>query len=130
MRNDTLAKNERELSSISSAIAEQTTRSLQGVELLLRRAAVLTDVERVGTSSSSSTEFLRGQTGGVPQIRELTVADASGKLIASSAAADGSAINISARPYFQYLEHAKGDAIAVSEPITKEAAPQTDEWYW
>ncbi|WP_429551062.1 ATP-binding protein [Paraburkholderia sp. MM5477-R1] len=118
MRNVTLADNERELSSISSAIAEQTAQSLQGVELLLRRAAVLTDVERVGTSSSTSTEFLRGQMGGVPQVRELTVADASGKLIASSAAADGSAINIAARPYFQYLEHAKGDAIAISEPIT------------
>ncbi|HEY2020647.1 ATP-binding protein [Paraburkholderia sp.] len=113
----TLAYNDRELSSLASALAEQTARSLQGVEFILGRTAVWTlDARRTQTSPDDVRTFLRQEIDGVPQIRQLEIFDAAGDRVATTLAA-AKPINITGRPYFQQLQRASGDALVVSEPV-------------
>ncbi len=60
--------------------------------------------------------FLRQQIDGVPQIRQLDVADATGNRIATTVASP-SPLNLSGRGYFQQLMHASGSVLMISEPI-------------
>jgi PAS domain S-box-containing protein len=116
-RSLTLADNDRELASLASAIAEHTARSMQAAQLILRRTAMDEDVRRTRAAPLQAADFLRKQMDGAPQLRELSIADVSGQLVATSAQGDYSHVNVSARSYFRYLQHAKGDALAISEPI-------------
>jgi PAS domain S-box-containing protein len=113
----TLADNNRELSSLVSALTEQTARSLQGVEFILRRTSVWTlDPRRTQTSPDDIRAFLRQEIDGVPQIRQLEIVDADGNRIATSLAT-ANPVNIAPRPYFQALKHATGDAMVMSKPM-------------
>jgi signal transduction histidine kinase/ActR/RegA family two-component response regulator len=116
-RSFTVADNDRELASLASAIAEHTARSMQGAQLILRRTAIDENVAHAQSAPRNAAEFLRKQMEGAPQLRELSIADASGQLIASTARGDYTHVNVSARPYFQQLLHASGDAMASGEPI-------------
>jgi PAS domain S-box-containing protein len=113
----TLADNDRELSSLVSALTEQTARSLQGVEFILRRTSVWTlDPRRAQTSPSDMRAFLRQEIDGVPQLRQLEVVDADGNRFATSFAT-ANPVNIATRPYFQKLKHATGNALIMSKPM-------------
>lgn len=114
----TLAGNDRELASLSSALAEQTARSLQGAELILRQVAMSEDGVDGRLAPADAARFLRQQVIGLPQVRGLSLADASGQLLATSLPVDVSRINIASRGYFQRLKRASGDALDVSEPFT------------
>ena len=75
----TLADNDREMSSLASAIAEQTARSLQEVELILRRTSVWErDPRNQLMTPAEKAAFLAHQIEGLPQIREVTIADEHG----------------------------------------------------
>lgn len=117
-RRFTLADNDREISSLANAIAEQSARSLQEVDLILRRTAVW---EREAKTQSSipedETAFLRRQIEGLPQIRELTVTDPNGMRVASTMVLSKSDPDISGRRYFQELKAASGNALVISEPL-------------
>ena len=114
----TLADNDREMSSLASAIAEQTARSLQGVELILRRTSVWERDPRNRLATPAEKEaFLRHQIDGLPQIREVTIADENGARIATSTPAGSSSPSIGNRQYFQDLKRATGEAVVVSEPL-------------
>ena len=81
----TLADNDREMSSLASAIAEQTARSLQEVELILRRTSVWErDPRNQLTTPAEKAAFLAHQIEGLPQIREVTIADENGARTATS----------------------------------------------
>jgi signal transduction histidine kinase len=113
----TLTDNNRELSSLVSALTEQTARSLQGVEFTLRRTSVWTlDPRRTQTSPDDMRAFLRQEIDGVPQIRQLEVVDADGNRIATSLAA-ANPVSIATRPYFQALMHATGNSLVMSKPM-------------
>ena len=114
----TLVDNDREMSSLASAIAEQTARSLQEVELILRRASVWErDPRNQVATSVEKTAFLQHQIDGLPQILEVTIADESGARIATSVQVASSSPNIANRQYFQALKQASGEAVVVSEPL-------------
>jgi PAS domain S-box-containing protein len=116
----TLADNQREISSLASAVSEQTARSLQEVELILRRTAVWdNDARDQAQSSEEKTMFLRHQIEGVPQVRELTVADDSGARIASTTPIGKQSPSIGGRQYFQDLKNASGEALIISEPLAE-----------
>jgi PAS domain S-box-containing protein len=113
----TLADNDREMSSLAGAIAEQTARSLQEVELILRRTSVWErDPRNRQATSAEQVAFLRRQIEGLPQIHEVTIADENGARIATSIQATSSP-NIANRQYFQDLKKASGQAVIVSEPL-------------
>jgi PAS domain S-box-containing protein len=114
----TLADNDREMSSLASAVAEQTARSLQEVELILRRASVWErDPRNQSATSAEKVAFLRRQIDGLPQILEVTIADENGNRIATSVQAASSSPNLANRQYFQALKKASGQAVVVSEPL-------------
>ena len=78
----------RELDTHSRIIAEQTARSLQAVDLVLRHIAG----QRHTGARADLHIFLREQVIGLVQVEQLLLFDAQGKLMASSSAAE------SARP--------------------------------
>ena len=114
----TLADNQREMSSLASAITEQTARSLQEVELILRRTSMW-DREARGEAlgPAAKTAFLRHEIDGVPQVRELTIVDENGVRIASTVPLGKGSPDISGRHYFRELKQASGEALIISEPM-------------
>ena len=114
----TLADNDREVSSLASALAEQTARSLQEVELILRRTSVWErDPRNQVETPAEKAAFLRRQIDGLPQIREVTIADENGNRIATTVPPANSSPNIANRQYFQDLRKSSGEAVVVSEPL-------------
>jgi hypothetical protein len=114
----TLADNDREVSSLASALAEQTARSLQEVELILRRTSVWErDARNQAETPVEKAAFLRRQIDGLPQIREVTIADENGNRIVTTVPAGSSSPNISNRQYFQDLKKSSGETVVVSEPL-------------
>ena len=117
-RNLALTDNDRELSSLASAIAEQTARSLQGVDLILRRTEFwYLDPHRAPINQDQARDFLRQRIDGVPQIGAVGISDSSGNVIFDSRMPHGYNINIAGRLYFRNLEHARSDALVIGEPI-------------
>jgi PAS domain S-box-containing protein len=74
----------RELDTDSRVVAEQTARSLQAVDLVLRHIAA----QRHTSPRADLHLFLREQLIGLVQVEELMLFDAQGKLVASSRAAE------------------------------------------
>jgi PAS domain S-box-containing protein len=112
-----LTYNDHELSSLVSALAEQTARSLQGVEFILGRTSVWAlDPARTQESPDETHAFLRQEIDGVPQIRQLEIFDATGNRIATTLSSP-KALNIAGRHYFQQVQRAHGDALVIGEPI-------------
>ncbi|QUN32601.1 PAS domain S-box protein (plasmid) [Cupriavidus sp. KK10] len=114
----TLAANDRELASLSSALAGQTARLLQGAEQILRSIAASEAVHSGRLDPADAARFLAPQTVGVPQVRALSIGDASGKLFATSRPTDVGQPSIGSRSDFQRLKQAQGGALDVSEPFT------------
>ncbi|MEX3953316.1 PAS domain S-box protein [Paraburkholderia sp. EG287B] len=112
-----LQSNDRELSSLASALAEQTARSLQGVEFILRRTSGWAlDAKIAQDSRAAADRFLREEIAGVPQVRQLDIVDATGQRIATTLP-DSPAANVSKRAYFKAVQRASGNALVVSEPL-------------
>ncbi|WP_322093748.1 ATP-binding protein [Paraburkholderia bannensis] len=124
-RNLALAGNGRELASIASALAEQTARSLQEIELILRRTSVTATVPQRRQAPDKSIEgFLQREVADVPQIRELSLFDAAGNRIASSQPAGQPDIDIAPRAYFREIQHAPPGATVISGPLKSLADSQ------
>ncbi|MGF6485209.1 ATP-binding protein [Paraburkholderia sp. JPY419] len=111
-----LQSNARELSSLASALAEQTARSLQGVEFILRRTSGWSHDAKYPADGQAVNRFLREEIAGVPQIRQLDIVDATGQRIATTLPGNPAA-NVSQRPYFKAVQRASGNAMVVSEPL-------------
>ncbi|MCP3707124.1 PAS domain S-box protein [Paraburkholderia sp. CNPSo 3274] len=112
-----LQSNDRELSSLASALAEQTARSLQGVEFILRRTSGWAlDAKIAQDSQEAANRFLREEMAGVPQVRQLDIVDATGRRIATTLPGSPAA-NVSQRAYFRAVQRASGNALVVSEPL-------------
>ncbi|NIE65258.1 ATP-binding protein [Burkholderia sp. Ax-1719] len=113
-----LEGNERELSSIASALSEQTARSLQEIELILRRTSVTTPLPLQHAIQDKAFEaFLRHEVADVPQIRELSVFDSRGDRVASSQPPGQHDIDIAPREYFQQIRHAAPGTTVISGPL-------------
>ncbi len=107
----------RELDTHSRVIAEQTARSLQAVDLVLRHIA--------GSATTAHARdlhiFLREQVIGLVQVEQLMLFDAQGKLVASSlsAALPEPLPDASGEPLFRTLQAGK-----VIEPAGRGRAPR------
>jgi len=102
----------RELDTHSRVIAEQTARSLQAVDLVLRHIA---EQRHSGVRGDLHT-FLREQVIGLVQVERLMLLDAQGKLVASSqsAALPDPLPDVSGDPLFRTLQAGK-----VIEPVVE-----------
>ena len=104
----------RELDTHSRIIAEQTARSLQAVDLVLRHIAG----QRHTGARADLHIFLREQVIGLVQVEQLLLFDAQGKLMASSSAAElpDPPPDVSGEPLFRTLQAGK-----VIEPLVESA---------
>ncbi|MDB6083220.1 MAG: sensor hybrid histidine kinase, partial [Gammaproteobacteria bacterium] len=75
---NTLAATNRELTSVATALAEQTAWTMQGIDLLLRDTARWYKNDRTKIAPERLDEMLATRTAGVRQIRMITIADAQG----------------------------------------------------
>src|SRR5262245_4568479 len=101
----------RELDAHARIVAEQTARSLQAVDLVLRHIAS----QRHSGPRAELHMFLREQLIGLVQVEQLMLFDAQGKLVASSLAAElpDNPPDIARDPLFQALQAGKAIEAAV-----------------
>lgn len=109
-----------EATSVSQIIGDQTTRALQGVDLVVSGVA-----ERVGNleqSQLAATDFLvhtmlRSRIAGMPHIGALFLVDAEGTVINASADFPIPQVAVADRDYFQFHRaHTKGD-VFIGRPL-------------
>lgn len=94
---------EGETVSLSHIIAEQTTRSLQGVDLALDLALDrLGQAEKLGVSVDEFAihAMLRSRVEGMPQLRSMFITDANGKIASSALSHPAPNFSVQDRDYF------------------------------
>ncbi|WP_418316922.1 PAS domain-containing protein [Piscinibacter sakaiensis] len=95
---------ERRIETQARVVAEQTTRSVQAIDLVLRHLAQHT---RAGNAAGLH-DYLKDQTVGLIQVEALAVFDADGRLLANSRRADPPPLDISSDPLFARLRTERG----------------------
>ncbi len=133
LRQGALANAERELTNLGVVLAEQTSRTIQSVDLVLRevqsRTATLgvrsPDQFRMQMSGTSAHEFLVSRLRNLPQADAIAVLDADGKLLDWTRDGLVPQTDFSDRDYFRYLStHNDADSF-ISEPAHGRF---TDKW--
>jgi len=114
------------LTSLDTVLAEQTERSLDGIDLIVkdtlvlllqRRGAVTARTIRALYGGSAVQQLLRAEAGGIPQLDRISIFDSRGRLVNTSEPGLSPNLDISSRPYFQ---RARDNATPVrfnSEPV-------------
>jgi signal transduction histidine kinase len=131
-----IADAKRDLTSLDLLLVEETSRSLQSVELVLRsvQAKLLADGVIDGESYSRTEAghetyaflqgriaFLQGRIAGLPQLARLTLLAADGRLINFSRNAPVPEMNVADRDFFQALREQPADRAFVSDPVENRA---------
>jgi len=109
-----------EATSVSRIIGDQTTRALQGVDLVV--VGVAERVGNLGQSQLSASDFLvhtmlKSRIEGMPHIGALFLVDANGKVVNASADFPIPQVMVADRDYFQFHRtHKKGD-VFIGPPL-------------
>lgn len=118
-----LAEGQRAADNLAQVLAEQTSRTLQPVDLTLREvlgrvtaAGAANQDEATGWGSKAMFDLLVERLKGLPQADFLSMAGADGRLVNSSRRYPTAPLNISNRDYFQYLSTHDDHALFVSAP--------------
>jgi signal transduction histidine kinase len=120
-----LADSQRELSTVSIAIAEQTARMIQGIDLVLtgiiddlrqEQIASSADYRRLNAAQAVHTS-LREKISGLPQLDAVTMIGADGGLINFSRYWPIPAVNVADREYFAFLRDHPSPKPFVSAPV-------------
>jgi signal transduction histidine kinase/CheY-like chemotaxis protein len=120
-----LADAGRELRMLDMLLAEETGRSLQSVELVLKSVVDQVNEDRVTRpeafaareSSLAMHEFLRARVAGIQQLNAITMIGGQGKLINFSRSWPIPDVDLSDRDYFRYLRDHPTDAPFLTEPV-------------
>lgn len=108
---------ERELSNLSKVLAEETSRSIQTVDLLLRDTASWYTLRGHRLADEAVNAALSGLTAGVPQVAMLTLVDAQGRQRHRSHPTDDPLANVADRPYFQAQLARRDTGLFINEPV-------------
>lgn len=103
LRNKDLAHSRDETASLSHILAEQTTRSLQNVDLVLlnARAGVADSLLRGEPLTRYAVHsMLRDRRSGMPQIKGIFITDAAGRVVSTSRTFPAEGISVADREYF------------------------------
>ena len=109
-----------EATSVSQIIGDQTTRALQGVDLVV--TGVAERVDGLEQSQLSASDFLvhtmlRSRIAGMPHIGALFLVDAEGTVVNASADFPIPQVEVADRDYFQFHRtHTKGD-VFIGRPL-------------
>jgi PAS domain S-box-containing protein len=120
LRVDELRHAEGETVSLSHIIAEQTTRSLQSVDLALDVALDrLAQAERLGVSIDEFAihAMLRSRVEVMPQLRSMFIADAQGRIASSALSHPAPRFSVSDRDYFTGPRDQPGADLHVGVPV-------------
>lgn len=125
MRHVALRSAQQDEANLDIAIAEQTSRSIQGIDLVLQNMqkdivtrGITTPEEFLGAFGGVGTYHALTQVGaGVPQVQSFSVVGADGYLLNSSVAWPLPRIELSDREYFQYLKAHDDKGVYVSRPM-------------
>lgn len=112
---------EGETVSLSNIIVEQTTRSLQGVDLALDITLDrLAQAEQLGIAQSEFAihSMLRSRVEGMPQLRAIFIADADGKITSSALSHPAPNFSVTDRDYFTGPRDRPGRDLHVGAPVT------------
>ena len=115
----------RELRTLDVLLAEEASRSLQSVALVLDSVVDQVSADKVATSADfaarESTEaihdMLQARVAGVPQLDAVTMISAEGRLINFSRTWPVPDVDLSDREYFRYLRDHRTDEPYLSEPV-------------
>src|ERR1700722_9154188 len=132
-RNGAIENAEHDLTDLGIVLADQTTRSLQAVDLVLRDTGA--EVQRRGIErpeqlgellgTEAAHEFLQSQLKHLPQADAIGLIGADGTLVNLSRLWPVPALNVADRPYFQQLrDHPESDTV-ISDPVKHHI---TDTW--
>jgi signal transduction histidine kinase len=120
-----IADAKRELTSLDLLLVEETSRSLQSVELVLRSVQAklaadgVTDAETYARKEAGheTYEFLQSRIAGIPQLDALTLIAADGHLVNFSRYYPIPEVNVADRDYFLALRDEATDKPFISEPV-------------
>lgn len=110
---------DQQMATLSGAAASQIESSLRAVDQMLENVAEVIDLER--WPDAATEEWLRGRLASFPELRNLLVVDASGRMVGPNLSHHSSpvqAADLSDREYFQYLrQHWQDRQLYVSSPV-------------
>jgi len=110
--------NERELGNLAKALAEQSLRSMQAVDVVLRDTASWYGASSGDFGPGEVSPGLASRTVGVPQVSVLTIVDARGMQRHRSRDTGGPLSDVSDRPYFTAQRDSRDTGLFISEPMT------------
>ncbi|MBJ2157977.1 ATP-binding protein [Variovorax sp. IB41] len=110
--------NERELGNLAKALAEQSLRSMQAVDVVLRDTASWYGASSGDFGPGEVSPGLASRTVGVPQVSVLTIVDAHGMQRHRSRETGGPLSDVSDRPYFTAQRDSRDTGLFISEPMT------------
>jgi signal transduction histidine kinase/CheY-like chemotaxis protein len=120
----------RDLTSLDLLLVEETSRSLQSVDLVLRSVQTKLLADGVIDSESYARKeaghemyaFLQGRIAGLPQLAGLTLLAADGRLISFSRDAPVPEIKVADQDFFRALREQPADRPFVSDPVEDRAS--------
>ncbi len=116
-RNQLYEMSERELSNLSKVLAEETSRSIQTVDVLLRDTASWYTLRGYTLPDEAVNSALSNLTIGVPQVAMLTLVDGEGWQRHRSHPTDDPLANVADRPYFQAQRSRRNSGLFINEPV-------------
>ncbi len=133
LRQATLAASERELTNLGVVLAEQTSRTIQSVDLVLREVQARTATIGIRTPEQFRAEmtreiahaFLVSRLQNLPQADAIAVVGADGKLLDWTRDRQVPQTDFSGRDYFRHLSANNDAATFISEPAHGRF---TDKW--
>jgi signal transduction histidine kinase/DNA-binding NarL/FixJ family response regulator len=130
-RREALARYQQTETNLGFVLAEQTARSIQGVDLVLQaiRAQVLANGVTTPTefaaalSHDETSQSLRDRLRNLPQAAAIHIVSADGRVVASSVALPATAIDVSDRAFFGWFRDHPADIPYISPPVLGRLTP-------
>ncbi|MBV8166346.1 MAG: PAS-domain containing protein, partial [Alphaproteobacteria bacterium] len=115
-----------QMTTLSAALAEQTARTLQSVDLTLDLVEDrLTQLERDGADRAAIHAMLRARAASIPQAKQITIVGADGGVRASSRFEPPPEVWLGDRPHFIQQRDAPTGRMTIDVPLQSKA---TGEW--
>ena len=119
LRTETIGKERGDLDSLALALAEQTERAFQSIDLVIAQTRV--EIDHLGQATLADGgalhQVLKTKIFGLPQGQALLVFDATGKMIAHSREFPTPDVNAADRDYFNRQKDMSADRLFISRPL-------------
>ena len=114
---DACTANQREITHVAAALAEQTAWTIQGVDVVLNDTVRWYQNNRDRIPANRIDELLQSRAAGIPQIRMLTITDAQGSQLYRSRGEAPPGFDVSDREYFIAQRDGTVAGLFLSDPL-------------